>query len=180
MGFIKFAFKLKAIYQCGLTLNWNITTVRIVSKIFYLVFPDIFNMLRLVYFMTKSICYLTKGLESWVPNIRIYYEIFQVLSTKDGVKKNYSTVGFGHWMRGTLVLLLGTSWCRRSFNFLWKLQGVYKTLQRLNLNFEALGCFFFRHPVDKQRSDKKKGWDQYPIYELTWSIINNNVSKKKQ
>ena len=124
VGFIKFAFKLKAIYQCGLTLNWNITTVRIVSKIFYLVFPDVFNMLRLVYFMTKSICYLTKGLESWVPNIRIYYEIFQVLSTKDGVKKNYSTVGFGHWMRGTLVLLLGTSWCRRSFNFLWKLQGV--------------------------------------------------------
>ena len=124
VGFIKFAFKLKAIYQCGLTLNWNITTVRIVSKIFYLVFPDVFNMLRLVYFMTKSICYLTKGLESWVPDIRIYYEIFQVLSTKDGVKKNYSTVGFGHWMRGTLVLLLGTSWCRRSFNFLWKLQGV--------------------------------------------------------
>ena len=123
-GFIKFAFKLKAIYQCGLTLNWNITTARMVSKIFYLVFPDVFNMLRLVYFMTKSICYLTKGLESWVPDIRIYYEIFQVLSTKDGVKKNYSTVGFGHWMRGTLVLLLGTSWCRRSFNFLWKLQGV--------------------------------------------------------
>ena len=43
VGFIKFAFKLKAIYQCGLTLNWNITTVRIVSKIFYLVFPDVFN-----------------------------------------------------------------------------------------------------------------------------------------
>ena len=46
-----------------------------------------------------------KGFRKLIHDIHIYYEIFQVLSTKDGVKKNYSTVGFINFSRGKVSIL---------------------------------------------------------------------------
>ena len=44
-----------------------------------------------------------KGFRKLIHDIHIYYEIFQVLLTKDGVSRNYSTVGFRNFTRGTKI-----------------------------------------------------------------------------
>ena len=105
VGFIKFAFKLMAIYHCDIALNCS-------NKIVYFRFKLYFSMSQYQLapaapcgWKSVHLLRVRKGLQSWASDIHIYYEIFQVLLTKDGVKKNYSTVGFINFSRGKLNVL---------------------------------------------------------------------------